>query len=225
MSNAKTQVFSAIVLGFVLLLTSRGTSAAGLEADMVIYNGKILTADSPDPNNFTIVQAAAVYDGKFIAVGNNEEALQYAGPSTRKIDLGGRTVIPGLVETHSHIYGGVPQGKPAVGRTDPSVSWTNKAEFLAQIRTLALKKKPGEWIITSPGRSGGAGGVIIELQRGEVTRFDLDTVTPNNPLYMGWNSSVEGLVNTKALEPLLARYPNIRGVIQYDRPDIRCRYQ
>ena len=61
-------------------------------------NGKILTADSPDQNNFTIAQAAAIYDGKFIVVGSNEEALEYAGPSTRKIDVGGRTVIPGLVE-------------------------------------------------------------------------------------------------------------------------------
>ena len=210
-----TVVFG-IALGFVLLLTSRGVFAAGLEADMVIYNGNILTVDSADPDSFTVAQAAAVYDGKFIAVGSNEEAQEYAGPSTQQIDLGGRTVIPGLVETHNHIYGYgshfFPEGVPQVGRTDPEVLWTNKDEFLAQIRTYTLDKKPGEWIITSPRGGGGGLEVIMPLHRGEVTRFDLDEVAPNNPVYLHWNSSVEGLASTKALEPLLERYPDIPGI-------------
>ena len=210
----KKQVFPVLALGFILLITGRWAPAAGLEADMVIYNGNILTADNPDPENFSIAQAAAIYDGKFIAVGTNDEALQFAGPSTRKIDLGGRTVIPGLVETHAHIYGYgshfFPEGKPQVGETDPSVTWTTKDDFLAQIRTLALKKKPGEWIVTSPG--GGEMGMVVPLQQNQVLRADLDQVAPNNPVYLHWNVSVEGLANTKALEPMLKRYPNIVGV-------------
>ena len=206
----KKWAFCLLVSGFVLLLPGHGACAAGLEADMVIYNAKILTADSPDPDQFTIAQAAAVYDGKLIVVGSNDEALQYAGPNTKKIDLGGRTVIPGLVETHNHIYSYgshfFPEGKRRVGSTDPSITWTNKADFLAQIRTLALRKQPGEWIITSPR------GDIIGLYKGEVTRFDLDQAAPDNPVYLHWSTSVEGLANTKALEPLLARYPDIRGV-------------
>ena len=71
--TAFAAVVLGIALGFVLLLTSRGVSAAGLEADMVIYNGKILTVDSADPDGFTVAEAAAVYDGKFIAVGSNED--------------------------------------------------------------------------------------------------------------------------------------------------------
>lgn len=193
--------------------------AAGLEADMVIFNGKILTADSPDPDNFRTAQAAAIYDGKFVVVGNNDEALALAGASTRRIDLGGRTVIPGLVETHQHInrssYAGhfVPKGAPMVDSTVPAPTWTNKDDFLAQIRTLALSKKPGEWIISTV-RGGVGGGMVIELQKGEVTRFDLDKVSPNNPVHLHWNVSVEGLLNSKALDPLLARYPKIVGVIR-----------
>ena len=53
MREMKQQLFLMFVAGLVLLLMSRGAGAAGLEADMVIYNGKILTADSPDPDNFT----------------------------------------------------------------------------------------------------------------------------------------------------------------------------
>ena len=57
------------VAAFLLLfLMATGASGAGLEAEMVIYNGKILTADSPDPQNFRIAQAAAIYDGKFLVV-------------------------------------------------------------------------------------------------------------------------------------------------------------
>ena len=207
-----------IVLGFVVLLTSQGAFAAGLEADMVIHNAKILTADSPDPNAFSTAQAAAIYDGKFIVVGSNEEAQEYAGPSTQQIDLGGRTVIPGLVETHNHIYAYgshfFPEGQPQPGKTDPSIPWTNKADGLAQIRTLALNKQPGEWIITSP--SAALMGVVVELQKGEVTRFDLDSVAPDNPVVLHWSVQSEAIVNTKALEPLLERYPDIPGVRRDD---------
>ncbi len=188
---------------------------AGLEADMVIMNGKILTADNPDSNNFTTAQAAAIYDGKFIAVGANEQVMQFAGEKTRKIDLGGRTVLPGIVESHDHLYDYsnhfLPPGKARFGETDPPLSWTkDKSEFLAQIRTLALKHKPGEWIITTT--RGGEMGIIPELERGDVTRFDLDKVAPNNPIHIHWNVTVDGLLNSKALEPLLEKYPNIRGI-------------
>ncbi|MBI2818675.1 MAG: amidohydrolase family protein [Acidobacteria bacterium] len=215
MRKTKKPPFITVFLGLIFLLTGRWTGAAGLDADLVIYNGKILTVDSPDPSNFTTAQAAVVYDGKFVAVGTNEEALQYAGPDTRKIDLGGRTVIPGLIDTHFHSFSYAshyfPLGAPRDGQTDPPILWTNKAEFLAQIRTLALKKKTGEWIITS--LAGGEGvSIVPELQRGEVTLADLDQVAPNNPVMIHWVVRSEGLVNSKALNPVLDRYPKIGGV-------------
>lgn len=204
-----------LILFFSLILLSGHVPAmAGIDADLVILNGKIVTANSPDPSNFTTAQAAAVYGGKFVFVGSNEQALQYAGPNTKKIDLAGRMVIPGLVETHVHLYEYAahyfPKGAPRVGETDPPVTWTNKNDFLAQVRTLTLKKKPGEWIIV--GTRGGEMGVVPELQRGEVNRFDLDKVASNNPVYIHWNVLVDGLANTKALQPLLDRYSKIPGI-------------
>jgi predicted amidohydrolase YtcJ len=205
---------STLAVGLFLLLGSQQSSAAGLEADMVIYNGKILTANSPDPNGFTTVQAAAVYDGKFVAVGSNDEVMQYAGPSTKKIDLEGRTVLPGLVESHDHLYDYsdhfFPPGAPHFLETAPPVSYTNKDEFLAQIRTLTLNKKPGEWIVTAT--RGGSGGIIPELQRGDVSLEEMDKVSPNNPVYIHWNVTVDGLANSKALAPMLARYAEIPGL-------------
>lgn len=204
---------SSLVLTVILM--GRPAVPAPLEADMVIYNGKILTVDSPDPNNYRIVQAVAIYDGKFIVVGSDQEVLQYAGPNTRRIDVGGRTVIPGLVETHSHVqgYGNRwlrPASQGQQQQRGPSVRWTSKDGGLAQLRTLALQAKPGEWIALN------AGGLELGLmvRSGRITRADLDKVTPNNPVrFASIFSSPTGdsFVNSKALEMLLARYPNLVG--------------
>ncbi|MEE2840059.1 MAG: amidohydrolase, partial [Acidobacteriota bacterium] len=67
-------------------------------ADIIFYNGKILTADE----EFTIEEAVAIRDGKFMAVGNSERILAMAGPNTRRVDLEGRSVIPGLIADHEH---------------------------------------------------------------------------------------------------------------------------
>lgn len=210
------RVFSWTVLTLLLLLAGNRALAAGLEAELVIFNGKILTADSPDLNNFRTAQAAAIYGGRFVAVGTNNEVLPYAGPGTKKIDLGGRTVIPGLVETHNHIYSYAshffPKGAPRVGVVDPPINFTGKDEVLAQLRTIALTKKPGEWIITSA--SGGELAMELATRRGEISRLDLDRVTPNNPVHFNGSGTDQGMVNTKALELLLARYPNVQGIIK-----------
>jgi predicted amidohydrolase YtcJ len=207
--------FSTLFATISFLLTCSWAAAAALDADMVIFNGKILTADTPNPSGFSIAQAAAIYDDKFIAVGSDDEILQYAGPNTQRIDLGGRTVLPGLIDTHFHSFSYAshffPPGAPRDGTTDAPIAWTNKNDFLAQIRTLALNKKPGEWIITSP--AGGEGVTIVpELQRGEVTLADLDRVAPNNPVMIHWVVRSEGLVNSRALDPVLDRYPKIGGI-------------
>src|SRR3990172_3621694 len=91
--------FSLIgLLSLVGLAAMPSAWSAPAEADLVIFNGKILTANTPDANNFAMAQAAAIAGGKFLAVGSNQEVLPLAGPQTRRIDLGGRTVLPGLVE-------------------------------------------------------------------------------------------------------------------------------
>lgn len=207
----------AILLGTLLMffIASR-VSAGPLAADMIVLNGKILTADSPDPASFRTAQAAAIYDGKFVAVGSNQEVLEFAGPQTQRIDLGGRTVLPGLVETHNHIYEygthWFPKDWPLYGDSDPSVSlqWTSKADFLAQLRTLALGKKPDDWIILSAG-----GKAMQALQDGQVLITELDAAVPNNPLVIAWGgggSGGESVANSKVTSLLLARYPQMPGV-------------
>src|SRR5688572_7050841 len=66
-------------------------------ADLILHNGKIVTVDE----RFTIAQAVAVKEEKFLAVGKNKDILGLAAPNTIKIDLKGKTVLPGLIDTHN----------------------------------------------------------------------------------------------------------------------------
>lgn len=69
-------------------------------ADLVLHNGKLITVDA----TFSLAQAIAVRDGKILKVGRDAEILALAGPATRRINLQGRAVVPGLIDTHSHLH-------------------------------------------------------------------------------------------------------------------------
>src|SRR5260221_14205808 len=71
-------------------------------ADIVLLNGRITTLDRSNPE----AQATAVPDGRFVAVGTAGEAMALAGPQTKRVDLKGRRVIPGLIDSHSHLIRG-----------------------------------------------------------------------------------------------------------------------
>lgn len=97
---------SAVVALMAALLsgcTNPPTKAAG-PADIVFTNGKVITVDA----RASIAQAFAVKDGRFIHVGSTSEAMAFAGPATRVVDLKGRTTIPGLADSHLHTAGGGP---------------------------------------------------------------------------------------------------------------------
>ena len=81
-----------------LILTAAAPAHAQLTADTILLNGKIVTLDATTP----AAEALAVRDGKIIAVGKSDDIRKLAGNGTRTIDLGGRTVIPGLIDSHMH---------------------------------------------------------------------------------------------------------------------------
>src|SRR5690242_13001364 len=74
--------------------------AAQQPADTILHNGKVITVDK----SFSIADAIAVRGDQIAAVGKEADVMKLAGPSTKVIDLKGRTVIPGLIDTHNHIH-------------------------------------------------------------------------------------------------------------------------
>ena len=220
----KSRIVYTLVLLLAGALVSPRARAAEPFADLILTNGKIITVDSANTGNYRTVQAVAIRNGKFQVVGSNAEALAYAGTLTKQIDLAGRTVIPGLIDTHDHINEYAAHFFPN-RRTDEdaAISWKTRDEGLSALRALAGTKKAGEWVKTSlrGGSAGGASSVDavvfpIAVQKGEITRFDLDKVTPNNPVRIArifFSPTGDSFVNTKALQPVLDRYgPDLPGI-------------
>ncbi len=70
-------------------------------ADTILYNGQVLTMDRDQPP-ITVVEAVAIREGRIMAVGDSDRILKMAGPKTVTVDLQGKGVIPGVVDTQSH---------------------------------------------------------------------------------------------------------------------------
>ena len=163
-------------------------SAAG-QADLVLTSGKIITVDE----RFTIAQAVAVRGDHIVAVGTNQEIARLAGPTTRRIDLRGRTVIPGLIDNHMHLlrYGTTWQYEV---RWDGVESRKTALELL-RARTQIVK--PGQWIYN-------LGGWAIEQFADDsraLTREELDRAAPNHPVFLQ-ASYYEAYLNSRALQLL-----------------------
>ncbi len=155
-------------------------------ADMVFYNGKILTAD----DQFTIVQAAAVRDGKFLARGSTSDILRLAGPQTRRIDLQGKTVVPGFIESHQH---GWTAGTNLKDGPQGLVVFPSIQQGLERLRKEVEGQPPGKYLQFISVRNKFANNV---------TRWELDKVTPKNPVTISF-STYEFNMNSLALKILL----------------------
>ena len=200
--------FRVLLFGLVLI-ACRPVAQAQLAADWVLYGGKILTADTEDPASFTVSEAVAIFDGKFVVVGTNEAALAAAGPNTRRTDLGGRTMLPGLVETHVHVHNHTRAHQlrneilPAM--TDLGIDWTSKEEGMARLVALTQGKAPGDWIVV-PVRGEGNLDEGDEMA-GSPALADLDQAFPDRPVSLVLADRF-AIVNSRALNLLQARYPN-----------------
>ena len=154
--------------------------------DMMLYNGKVLTVD----DSFTIVEAVAVRDGKFLATGTNERIRAMLGPQTRQVDLNGKTMTPGFIDTHFHIHSYAARG------LRPSIAFPTAEQGLARLKELVEDSAPGEWIIANAG--------MVSAQNVPLTVKELDAVAPNNPVYIS-TSPGDALVNGYTLR--LAKLP------------------
>lgn len=154
-------------------------------ADLVLRGGKIVTGDP----EFSIRQAVAVKDGRFVAVGSDRDMRPLIGPGTQVIELAGRTVIPGLVDSHIH-------ATVAGLSWDAELHWEftrSLADGLGQIAAAAKTRTPGSWIVV------GGGWVPTQFaERRFPTRAELDAIAPNHPIYVQY-LRLGALLNTAAL--------------------------
>src|SRR5215208_827390 len=179
------------VLGTGLWFASAAPAAAQQgdfnAPDLVLINGKVLTLDERS----TVAEAVAVREGKILATGSSASIKSLAGARTRVLDVSGKTVIPGLIDTHAHFK--------AAGLADYVVNMSRAktvAEALEAIKAFAARKKPGEWIV------GGAWHPPSQLaEKRYLTKQEIDGVAPNNPVYLrtvGHFSMANGLALQKA---------------------------
>jgi predicted amidohydrolase YtcJ len=187
---ARLRVATGALLLLLLQSPLAAQSAAPARADIVLRNGKIFVADARN----TIVSAAAVRDGKIIAIGSDADVTQLAGPGTRVIDLHGQLVTPGMNDAHLHFAnGGVSMLEVDLLNT------TSLAEIERRVHAAALKAAPGEWIT-------GRGWDHTRLPASELgsdgwpTRAILDRAAGDHPVYLSRVDGHTGWVNSKALQ-------------------------
>ncbi len=163
------------------------TQDGRLVPDVVLHGGKIITMNPAAP----LAEAVAVVDDRIAAVGTDQEIKPLAGTATRRIDLRGACVIPGMIDNHTHaLLAGLDH--PEVG-AKVNLAWAQSIqEIRAAIAARTRQIRPGEWIATSCMYRGA-------LKDGRFpNRHDLDEVAPENPVYL-FQSGKNIILNSVAL--------------------------
>lgn len=156
-------------------------------ADVILVNGRVITVDSSD----RVVQAVAVAGNRITAVGTTAEVERLAGPNTRRIDLQGRAVTPGLLDAHAHFSGGGADRLYVVDLSYPNVK--SIADVAAAIRAKVSTSAKGTWI---QGRGWDEGKLA---ERRLPTAQDLDGAAPENPVFLTQTTGHYGVANSAAL--------------------------
>lgn len=159
------------------------------QADLVIRNAKVLTVDS----EFSQTEAVAIRDGIFIAVGTNDEVQDYISGGTRVIDASGKTVIPGLIESHSHATDVV---RREYATPYPFEQLESISDIQRWLSEQVEQTDEGQWILLP--RTD-----VTRIQEGRIpTPNELTEVAPNHPAVFNWqfaNRQIQ-VLNTAAVE-------------------------
>ena len=153
------------------------------EADLILHGGRIVTVDK----QFSIAQAVAITNHSIAAVGTDADILKLKTAQTRVVDLRGRTVLPGLMDSHTH-----PTGASLTEFDHEIPAFETIAEVLAYVRKRAEVLKPGEWIDLQQ--------VFITRLREQryPSRAELDAAAPNHPVL--FRTGPDASLNSLALK-------------------------
>ena len=138
--------------------------------DLIFHGGVLLTQDLGLP----VAEALAVADGRIVAVGRDDQVLPLGGPGTRRVNLSGRTLVPGLIDAHAHIW--------KIGHLLTTMMDLRRLESLGAIdehlRLASTQLRPGAWLL-------GRGYNEARLADGRApTRADLDAAVPERPVVL-----------------------------------------
>jgi len=153
------------------------------QPDLILHRSKVITLDA----HSTIAEAIAVLNGRILQVGSNRDVLRLRGPLTKVVDLRGRTVIPGLIDSHTH-----PTGASMHEFDHALPDFERVADVLDYIRARAKVVKEGDWIVLQQ--------VFITRLREQryPTRAELDAAAPKHPV--AFRTGPDASVNSLALK-------------------------
>jgi predicted amidohydrolase YtcJ len=159
----------------------------GFEADLVLINGKVVTVDAEN----SVVEAVAMRGNSILATGLTSDVIGLAGEKTLVIDLDGKTVLPGIIDSHTHPSGAAVRFS-AINCRSPPIK--NIREILDLVEVKASEVEPGRWI-----RCVNYNDIKLEEKR-HITRWEIDEVAPENPVFISKETGHLYVVNSKALE-------------------------
>ena len=189
--------------------------------DLVLTGGNFLTLDDASRT----CQAIAIAGDRIAAVGRDKDILTLVGPETRRIDLDGKTAMPGLIDGHAHM------DNEGLKYVYPSLAGLNSvASVLERIEKLVANSAAGEWVVTMPlGDPPYYRGIPESLRESRFpTRWELDEVSPNNPVYIkpvyGYWRGLGGFPLTSAANSLALAHAGITQdtVLPWDGIEIDC---
>jgi predicted amidohydrolase YtcJ len=169
---------------FLLLVLAAKTSLVHAEApDVILHHSRIVTVD----DSFSIAEAVAIRGERIIAVGKNKELLASKGDKTQLIDLQGKMVLPGLMDSHVH-----PLGAALHEFDHPIPDMETIADVLAYVRLRAKDLPAGEWIMMRQ--------IFITRLREQryPTRAELDAAAPEHPVL--FSTGPDGMLNSLGLK-------------------------
>ena len=176
---------AALGIALVAVIAS-ALARAQTSADLILVNGTVITVDAAD----SIAQGVAVSGGKIVAVGASRDMRALANGRTQVIDLHGRTVTPGLIDTHVHFS----ETADLFSINLSDVAITKIDDVVKRVAEKVATAKGGEWIRGS----GWDEGKLAE--RRYVLASDLDKVAPNNPVWLEHTTGHYGVANSYALK-------------------------
>lgn len=191
MKTGSSIFLPALVVFAVSAMLEAQNLPAPPQADIIFLNGNIYTGvvDTSSCHAIEHAEALAVRDGRVEAVGRGEQILKLKGPSTEVVDLGGHFVMPGFNDAHMHLANAGFQRL-----TVDLMGVKSLTEFRDRIRARVRSAEPGEWIV------GGGWDQTLWPVKELPSRWDIDEVTTDHPVFLQRVDGHIAVANTRALQ-------------------------